>query len=92
MRRAKMIPALMAFVLMSFCVVEVAFARSQGLTTTVVITVKAKPQANLLPDDKNAGMVKELAKDQSMRQPYIKEQMPDVKSSGEKIYTITDRL
>lgn len=67
---------------------ETAYGQSQRLTTTIVVTVRAVPQTNLLPDDTNAGIVHTLATDQPMSQPHIRV------TSGveEKVYTIIDRL
>lgn len=70
-------------------VIDLASASSASLTTTLVVIVKANPEGNLLPSDKNGPTVKELARAQAITQPYIKQ---DVNPSGEEVYTICDKL
>jgi len=71
---------------------ELAFARSTSLTTTLVITVKAEPKSSLAENDTNKEMLKTLAHGQKMESPYLRDVTPDITFSGEKIYTITDKL
>ena len=71
---------------------EIVFAHSASVTTTIIITVKGAPQNNLKKGDENLDMLSEVAKAQPMANPYIKEEVEDITISGEKIYTITDRL
>ena len=71
---------------------EIVFAHSASVTTTIIITVKRVPENNLKESDENHDMLREVAKAQSMANPYIKEEVEDTTLSGEKIYTITDRL
>ena len=75
-----------------FLVQDMAFCRSTSLTTTLYITVKAPPKTSIAPSDKNLEVVKNIAKDQSMTAPNIKDVAPEIKFSGGKIYTITDTL
>jgi hypothetical protein len=80
---------------MGLWVSRAAFAGSQTLTTTMFVTVTAPPQSNLAETDENAQMLTQLAMNQSMMHPEIgqTERMEeDVKFSGEKVYTIIDRL
>lgn len=89
MKSRRIVLMLIVFWIMTLVVIDLASARSVSLTTTIVVTVKSAPKENLLPNDKNADTVKELAKEQAMPQPYIKQ---DVNPSGEQVYTITDKL
>lgn len=89
MKRRQIVSLLIVFWMMTVGVIDLASAYSVSLTTTIVVTVKSDPKENLLPNDKNADTVKELAKEQSMTQPYIKQ---DVNPSGEEVYTISDKL
>ena len=75
-----------------FLVQDMAFCRSTSLTTTLYITVKAPPKSSIAPSDKNLEVVKKIAKEQSMVAPTIKDIAPEIKFSGGKIYTITDKL
>ncbi|NQS99525.1 MAG: hypothetical protein HQ595_00445, partial [Candidatus Omnitrophica bacterium] len=70
----KQLSVLMAIGLcvISLCVADLALARSETLTSIIVVTVKPLPKTNLSPSDNNAGIVNELAIDQAMSQPYIK--------------------
>ncbi|MFC1631336.1 hypothetical protein ACFL1I_00125 [Candidatus Omnitrophota bacterium] len=92
MNKGSILLTAISLLLLGLLVTEPAFARSQTLTSTIVITVKPVAQTNLLPNDENAEVVTELAEDQSMSQPYIKASYLDSKVSGEKIYSIVDRL
>ena len=73
----------------SLCITDLALARSQSLTTTIVINVIPIPKTNLAPNDNNAQIVNELAGDQEMSQPCIR---LNTQVHGEQIYTITDKL
>jgi hypothetical protein len=80
---------------MALWVARAAFAGSQTLKTTVFVTVKAPPQSNVAKTDENAQMLTQLAMNQSMIHPEINRtgrMEEDVKLSGEKVYTIIDRL
>jgi len=89
MKRRRIVLVLIVFWIMTLVVIDLASASSISLTTTIFVTVKSAPKDNLLPNDENADTVKELAKEQAMTQPYIKQ---DVNPSGEKVYTICDKL
>lgn len=89
MKRRQIVSLLIVFWMMTVGVIDLASAYSASLTTTLVVIVKSDPKGNLLPSDKNGPTVKELAKEQSMTQPYIK---LDVNPSGEEVYTISDKL
>ena len=95
MRGVKIVLALIMLCIMALYGAEAAFARSASLTTTITITVKAPPKSNVLESDKNAEMLNQLAMNQSMIHPHISEvgrMVENIKFSGEKVYTITDKL
>ncbi len=95
MRGVNIVLVLTMFCIMGLWVSRAAFAGSQTLTTTMFVTVTAPPQSNLAETDENAQMLTQLAMNQSMMHPEIgqTERMEeDVKFSGEKVYTIIDRL
>jgi hypothetical protein len=95
MRGVKIVLLLIMFCIMTSWTVRATFAGSQTLTTAVFITVKALPQSTVAETDENARILNQLAMNQSMMRPEISETKrmeEDVKLSGEKVYTITDRL
>jgi len=92
MKGAKLLVGLLVLGLAFSGISELAFARSTSLTTTLVITVKGEPKASLAENDINKEMLKSLALDQKMKAAYVRDVTPDITFSGEKIYTITDRL
>ena len=83
MRRLSVLTAAIALWSLFLFTADVADARSESLTTTIIITVREKPKLNLLPDESYNGMVKE---------PAIERSFQDVTSPDERTYTIVDQL
>ena len=71
-----------------FFIAEPALARSQTLTTTIVITVRPQAQSRLSADDPHVALVEDLAEEQPIAFPYISLQ----ESASEGTYSITDKL
>lgn len=93
MRGVKIALTLLVIGAMAFYTLDSALARSTSLTTTIIITVKnPDPKGALDPKDKDAQMIRELAKNQGMMYPRIRQVEKDAKFFGGKVYTITDKL
>ena len=92
MRSVRLLIAITLISTMMLSLANIAFARSTSLTTTIVIHVKGEPEANIAPNDKNAKMLREIAKHQPMIRPQIRNVSEDTGVYGAKVYSITDKF
>jgi hypothetical protein len=83
MRRFPVLTAAIALWSLFLFAADAVDARSESLRSTIIITVREKPQLDLLPDQPYQGMVKEPAIDQSHQ---------DVTHSEERTYTFIGQL
>lgn len=83
MRRLSVLTAAIVLWIALSCPASLVYARSESLTSTIIITVRERPQLNLLPKGSYSGMVKE---------PAIGQSSQDVTPSDERPYTIIDQL
>ena len=92
MRSVRLIVAISLISAMMFSLADIAFARSTSLTTTIVIHVKGEPKEIIAANDKNAKMLREIAKHQPMLRPQIRNVSEDTGVYGAKVYSITDKF
>ena len=92
MRGVRLVITIALISAMMLSLAGTAFARSTSLTTTIVIQVKGEPREYIAQNDKNAKMLREVARHQPMLQPQIRNIGEDTGIYGAKVYSITDKF